>query len=245
MRLECRASPEMSCRPRVEREAAARDEHAPALATNARRVRQQEEHDRHSHRRKRAIAKRETLRAGKRDLCVRRPLAGEVHQLSDGQRLGAWQVLWTPGHDPEHICLCRSADRVLLCGDLPLPGYTPNVQPSWDGRDALADFEDSLRRIAALPISLVLPAHGGAYRDAAARSAEPLAHHARRLAVLRHRLAAGPATLDELCDAAFGSPVAAPADAMLAALEAYAHLDHLGREGEVGVGDGWAWTLAA
>lgn len=162
-------------------------------------------------------------------------LVGDVPGIipvTDGQTFGDWSVLHTPGHDPAHICLYRAADGVLLCGDLLLPGYTPNVQPSLDGSDALADFLASLRRVADLPITLVLPSHGDSYADARSRASELLDHHARRLERLREALAQGPTSLAELSAATFGKRAHDGADRMLALMETYAHLEHLRRRGE-------------
>jgi glyoxylase-like metal-dependent hydrolase (beta-lactamase superfamily II) len=156
----------------------------------------------------------------------------EVEAIADGQKLGDWEVLWTPGHDPGHVCLYREADGVLLCGDLLLPGFTPNIQPGWDGSDALAQFLASLERVAALPVKLVLPAHGDAYADARTRARELLEHHGRRLNVLRAKLAQGAQTEQALSDAAFLVERATPADQMLSVLETRAHLDHLRALGE-------------
>lgn len=154
-----------------------------------------------------------------------------VVPVADGDAFGDWTALHTPGHDPAHLCLYREHDGVLLCGDLLLPGYTPNVQPAWDDTDALDQFLTSLRRVAALPIELVLPAHGAAYTDAAGRVRELLAHHARRLTSLQAVLDHGSATLAELSTATFGSRATGREDRMLALMETYAHLDHLRRSG--------------
>lgn len=166
----------------------------------------------------------------------------EIHELHDGQRIGDWHVHWTPGHDPGHVCLFRPADGVLVCGDLLLPGYTPNIQPGFDGADALADFLDSLRRMAALPVSLVLPAHGAPYEDARTRAGELTAHHARRLEQLLGAMRAGVHDLRGLSNRVFGADLQAAADRMLARMETYAHLDHLHRRGlATGDADGH-WT---
>lgn len=165
-----------------------------------------------------------------------------VRPLADGDQVGDWEVVATPGHDPGHICLFRAADGVLLCGDLLLPGFTPNVQPTFEGTDALAEFLASLERVAALDVRLVLPAHGEPYRDHRRRARELAAHHARRLDALRADLAAGPRTLGESRSAVFGDAFTLEADRLLADLETYAHLDHLRRRGVVAFADG-GWTL--
>jgi glyoxylase-like metal-dependent hydrolase (beta-lactamase superfamily II) len=166
----------------------------------------------------------------------------EVEPIADGDRLGDWTVLWTPGHDPGHVCLYRETDGVLLCGDLLLPGFTPNVQPSLDGSDALAQFLASLDRVAALPVSLVLPAHGAAYVDAAGRARQLHAHHAARLETLRGALSDRPCEMPQLRDAAFGSALTTGEDLMLAAMETYAHLEHLRRLGDANVDPEGRWT---
>jgi glyoxylase-like metal-dependent hydrolase (beta-lactamase superfamily II) len=166
----------------------------------------------------------------------------EIQELHDGQLIGDWEVHWTPGHDPGRVCLFRPTDCVLICGDLLLPGYTPNIQPGFDGADALADFLHPLQRMAALPITLVLPAHGKPYLDAQTRAGELAAHHARRLEQLQAAMRAGVHELRELSNRVFGAALQAPADRMLARMETYAHLDHLHRRGLAwGDADG-SWT---
>lgn len=164
-----------------------------------------------------------------------------IEPIADGDCLGDWQVLWTPGHDPGHVCLFRGSDGVLICGDLLLPGFTPNIQPDPSGRDALADFLDSLRRVAELPIRLVLPAHGEPFTDATGRARELVRHHEARLGALRRALDAQPSSLPELRGVAFGDDLSEPADRMLAAMETYAHLEHLRRLGEADVDETGTW----
>jgi len=168
----------------------------------------------------------------------------EIDPVHDGDRFGDWEVIWTPGHDPGHICLYRAGDGILLCGDLLLPGYTPNIQPAPDGTDALAQFLASLDHVAALPITLVLPAHGPAYTDAAERAQQLKAHHRARLDTIRDALTNGSSTLGQLTAAAFTANHAEPADKMLARMETYAHLEHLRQQREVRVDEHGKWSIA-
>lgn len=168
----------------------------------------------------------------------------EIEPLAHRDRIGDWEVLATPGHDPGHLCLFRESDGVLLCGDLLLPGFTPNVQPAWDRSDALADFLDSLARMAELPVRLVLPAHGEPYTDAAARADELRRHHETRLQILRRAVRDNPRSIDELRAAAFATTFPSPPDAMLAEMETYAHADHLRRRGELAFENDRWWSVA-
>lgn len=167
----------------------------------------------------------------------------EIEPINEGERIGDWEILYTPGHDLGHVCLFRESDGVLLCGDVLLPGFTPNVQPAADGSDALADYLTALRRLGAMPITLVLPAHGEAYTDAAQRSRELLAHHEERLATLCAAMRDGVHTLRGLRDLTFRLDARARGDRMLAALETYAHLDHLSRLGQARLDGEDHWSL--
>lgn len=169
----------------------------------------------------------------------------ELDPIEDGDTVGDWEVIWTPGHDPGHICLFRESDGVLLCGDVLLPGFTPNIQPAADGSDALAAFFASLRRLAALPITLVLPAHGEPYTDAAGRAQELIEHHAKRLDELRAAMRSGSSTLKDLRNATFRLEGSKRGDRILASMETYAHLEHLRINGEAEMSTDGDWSLAA
>lgn len=168
-----------------------------------------------------------------------------IDPIQDGDIVGDWQVIWTPGHDPGHICLFREGDGVLLCGDVLLPGFTPNIQPSADGSDALADFLGSLRRLAELPITLVLPAHGEPYTDAGGRARELIAHHEARLETLRDAMRSGTTRLRDLRNATFRMDGSNRGDRMLAAMETFAHLEYLRHAGEAEMTTDGDWSLAA
>jgi glyoxylase-like metal-dependent hydrolase (beta-lactamase superfamily II) len=177
--------------------------------------------------------------SGFRELVIGVP---EVVPLDDGQRLGDWEVLWTPGHDPGHICLWRELDGTLLCGDLLLPGFTPNIQPAPGHDDTLQEFFDSLDRVAALPVRLVLPAHGEPYADAAGRARELECHHRDRLRRISDLIAARPRSTEDIASRIFGE-IDDPGERMLASMETVAHLEHLDRKGSV-VSSELGWCAA-
>ncbi len=91
------------------------------------------------------------------------------------------RVEWTPGHSPGHVCLFDTQDRLLFAGDELLPEDTPNIglHPQ-STPNPLADFLDSLRRLAQLAPALVLPSHGRPFSHAAERVEELLEFHERR-----------------------------------------------------------------
>jgi len=169
----------------------------------------------------------------------------ELEEISDGEMLGEWEVILTPGHAPGHVCLYRARDRVLIAGDHLLPEITPNIHLTDGMPDAVADYLASLRRVAAMDIALVLPSHGDPFRDAAGRAAALIAHHERRLARLEEVLRAdGPAGVGQLSRRLFRVIPDDPVERLMAEMETYAHLEYLRLRDRVALGED-VWRLAA
>jgi glyoxylase-like metal-dependent hydrolase (beta-lactamase superfamily II) len=170
--------------------------------------------------------------------------APHITPILDGDRIGDWEVLVTPGHAPGHVCLYRRSDRVLIAGDHLLPEVTPNIHLTTEMPDAVADYLGALRRVASLDVRLVLPSHGEPFTDAAARAAELIYHHERRLARLEELLCDdGPADTARLAHALF-KDAGTPAHRLLAEMETYAHLEHLRLRGRVSLSAVNMWAVA-
>ncbi len=94
----------------------------------------------------------------------------------------SFRVEWTPGHSPGHICLYSAGSGLLFAGDHMLPDLSPNIglHPQ-STPDPLHEYLDGLRRLAGYHPSLVLPAHGRPFSDAAGRVEILAAHHRKRL----------------------------------------------------------------
>ncbi|MEO5725026.1 MAG: MBL fold metallo-hydrolase [Ilumatobacteraceae bacterium] len=143
-----------------------------------------------------------------------------------------WVAMHTPGHSHDHLCLFDPTDGIVLAGDHVLPTITPHIgDSSGRTRDALADFFESLDRVAALEgVAYVLPAHGHPFTDLAKRVEEIKEHHAERLQRLRAASTAlgRPATVSELMEYLF-----APRSwGSMAESETYAHLEHMRLSGQ-------------
>ena len=98
---------------------------------------------------------------------------GQVVQ-GDGVTLRA---IHTPGHASDHLCYFLEAERALFSGDLILNGST-SVIPDEDGD--LADYMASLRRVQALGVRRIYPAHGPVVEDAPAKIQEYIDHRMER-----------------------------------------------------------------
>jgi glyoxylase-like metal-dependent hydrolase (beta-lactamase superfamily II) len=150
-----------------------------------------------------------------------------------------FEVVWTPGHSPGHVCLYERERRVLLSGDHLLPTIFPNVglHPQ-SGKEPLKNFLDSLRTVEQLDVDLVLPAHEHAFTNARQRAKEILQHHRDRKAAIIDVLKQGAQTA---YDVSFRIPWIVngvtmsfeellPLDKRLAVMSALAHLEPLCQE---------------
>ncbi|GAA4419181.1 MBL fold metallo-hydrolase [Acidovorax lacteus] len=99
----------------------------------------------------------------------------------DGEITHTLEVIHTPGHAANHLCLWLVEDGLLFSGDHVLNGSTTVIDPP-DGN--MADYLDSLDRLAALcereDIGFILPAHGYVLGDAPGAIARLKAHRLAR-----------------------------------------------------------------
>lgn len=169
---------------------------------------------------------------GADSLAGRAGFTGAVARPAEGERIGPFKAMATPGHAPEHVCLilgghiCFTGDTVLGEGSVfvaPRDGAT--------GRSSLGAYLDSLRRLRALDLRVLCPGHGPFVHDPAARLDEYLAHRLSRERALLEALDAGARTVEEMLEAAWGDVPDGLHGA--AALTLEAHLEKLREEGRV------------
>ncbi|MGI8927050.1 MAG: MBL fold metallo-hydrolase [Tepidiformaceae bacterium] len=103
---------------------------------------------------------------------------GEVIKAGDFD----FEVIWTPGHSPGHICLYEPNRKILLTGDHILPTITPNVSIHAQTHGSpLGDYMRSLEKLVDLDVEWVLPAHEFEVRDLKECIIEIEEHHVMRL----------------------------------------------------------------
>ena len=102
-------------------------------------------------------------------------------QAPEGEITHTLQVVHTPGHAANHVCLLLVEDALLFSGDHILNGSTTVIDPP-DGN--MADYLDSLDRLDALcaghGVEFILPAHGYVLGDARGTIARLKAHRLAR-----------------------------------------------------------------
>lgn len=176
-------------------------------------------------------------------------------RMRDGDRLSIggrdWRVVVGEGHSPEHACLWREDDGVVLGGDQILPKISSNVSvwPTEADADPLGDWLASLHHVKTVfpDDVLVLPSHGEPFRGVQTRLDALIRGHMTALKRLERTLRA-PCRAVDVFSALFARPVGDGVRGM-ATGESLAHLNYLLHRGRVvrqrdGDGADW-WTATA
>lgn len=160
--------------------------------------------------------------------------------LEDGERSGRLRAVWTPGHSPGHLCFVDERSGKMFTGDHVLDPVTPHVGIWHESRgDALGEYNASLRKVAAIGATGVLPAHGEPFPDLGRRVDELLAHHEVREGQILAALRAGARSAGDVARALpwtrRNKPFAELEEAhqQFAVAETIAHLENLRTRGRV------------
>jgi glyoxylase-like metal-dependent hydrolase (beta-lactamase superfamily II) len=113
-------------------------------------------------------------------------LGVEPARPADGETAGGLQAIATPGHATDHLCFVLDHDepaaaRSSICftGDLIL-GEGSSIVPTRELGGSLADYMDSLRRLAELDLDLLYPGHGPLIERPQEKITEYLEHRSDR-----------------------------------------------------------------
>lgn len=98
------------------------------------------------------------------------PIEHDAVVRSEGVTLRA---IHTPGHAPDHLCYYLEEEKALFTGDVVL-GAGTTVIP--DDTGDLGEYMDSLRRLLALDLETIYPAHGPVIRNPREKIREYIAH---------------------------------------------------------------------
>jgi hydroxyacylglutathione hydrolase len=93
--------------------------------------------------------------------------------LAEGDEVAGFRVVHAPGHAPGEVIFFRDSDRVAICGDvIRNMSYVTTLAGVREPPDGLtpdpAENRRSIRKLAALEPSLILPGHGPEVTDIAA-----------------------------------------------------------------------------
>jgi len=147
----------------------------------------------------------------------------------DGPTPTSWDVLHTPGHASDHLCLHERSRRILVIGDMVASVGTILVPP---GDGDMAEYLRQLRRLEGLSANVALPAHGDPIEEPSKLLRAYCAHRLMRESwILKALGASGGGTLDELVPLAYADTP--PEIHPIARLSLEAHLIKCVSDGKV------------
>ena len=154
--------------------------------------------------------------------------------LDEGDTLHGWEVWFTPGHAPGHLCFQR--DGHVICGDMVASEGTIVLDPP---EGDLAQYLASLERLEQLGPTTLYPAHGGPIADGPGKLRQYIDHRNARTDQIRAALAEGLGDAMQIVEFVYGDTI--PRFVYpLAARQAVCHLQWLEGRGEVRLeGDTW------
>ena len=154
-------------------------------------------------------------------------LGVEVVLPGDGDRIGPFSAIGTPGHSADSVCLLH--ERVLFTGDTVLGEGSVFIAP---GEGSLSAYLSSLERLLELELDAICPGHGPVVTDPEAKLREYRDHRLEREAKVIAALDAGARTQDELLDRAWDDVdfSVSPLLRIAAAATLAAHLEKLANE---------------
>ena len=104
------------------------------------------------------------------------PQPSQGRPVGDGEVIATdryrFQVIYTPGHSPDHICLYEAQRGWLFSGDLYVGGRDRALRAEYDIWGIIA----SLKRVAALPITTLFPGSARVREQPAAELAAKIAY---------------------------------------------------------------------
>ena len=153
-------------------------------------------------------------------------LGAPVVLPGDGEEVGPFRAVATPGHSPDSVCLLRG--DACFSGDTVLGTGSVFIEP---GEGSLSAYLTSLRRLRELDLEVICPGHGPYVRDPAAKLDEYIEHRLDRERRLVAALDTGLREREELLDEVWSDVPAALRPA--AALTLEAHIEKLREEGRL------------
>lgn len=162
--------------------------------------------------------------------------------LQDGEKIILegieLEVIWTPGHCYEHICLLDQPRRILFSGDHVLPRITSHVAlHSYQDHDPLHEYLTSLAKIEKLDVDMVFPGHEWIFKELKSRIQQLYKHHKNRLDEMKATLADGTKTVYDVGRKVHWDSRPWPEMSFwtkrMAAAETYAHLKYLRNKGQI------------
>lgn len=153
--------------------------------------------------------------------------------LNEGDRIatgyGELEVIHTPGHAPDHICLWHEPSRTVFVGDMLVQGSTVVILASHGG--SVTQYLQSLAKLLSLDARQALPAHGPVIDDPEALMHSYVKHRTERHSQVYDAVRNGTQTVDDMVARIYKD--LAPSLVPMARESVLAHLRKLEEDGDV------------
>jgi glyoxylase-like metal-dependent hydrolase (beta-lactamase superfamily II) len=123
------------------------------------------------------------------------PITAIDHEAEVTTAGATLRAVFTPGHAPDHLCYFLVEEKALFTGDVILGAGTTIIP---DDTGDLGQYMDSLRRLLALDVEKIYPAHGPVIPDAKKKIREYIAHRELREQQVLGALSDGPLEVTEI-----------------------------------------------
>ena len=122
--------------------------------------------------------------------------------LSEGDALGTsgFRAVFTPGHAVGHLCFIHEPTRAAVVGDMVAGVGTIVIEPP---EGDMGEYLAQLRRLKALPVGTIYPAHGPVIPEGIEKLDQYLTHRAWREQKVLDALAQSPSTAEALVPRAY------------------------------------------
>lgn len=132
----------------------------------------------------------------------------ELVKESEKVKIGGvyYEIIWTPGHAPDHFCFYNQEKGIMFAGDHVLKDISP-VIGLWSGEESniLSEYYDSLELIKKYPTDIALPGHGDPIYHFSARLNQLKSRHDHRLQEVFESIKNESKTANQICQDIYGS----------------------------------------
>lgn len=153
--------------------------------------------------------------------------SGEMVQIGND----SYEVIWTPGHAPDHYCFYQHEQQIMIAGDHILHEISP-VIGLWlaeENMNPLGQYYESLEKMNKYPAKLTVTGHGAEVPDLQLRSGEIKRSHDSRLEQVQTIVRGKEMTAFEICQEIYGrNQKMSFISPFMATLTRLVHLESLG-----------------
>ena len=164
------------------------------------------------------------------------PLIDEViHHSAFISKNPEWQIIWTPGHAGDHLCIYNESKKVMFTGDHVISKVTPQIGLTYvaQSENPMKMYQQSLKELLNYDIEISYPGHNRPIENTHERITEILKHHESRESWILKTLNSKKLTAFEIGSQIFGDKPSTIGHYIISCTETIAHLKFLEVKGKI------------